>query len=380
MRILLIWIFVLGHIGMLNAQETEPSKTEKIQKKADDLQEAIRKKLQPKVEELPPPTENIKIVGVGDMMLGTNFPDETYLPPNDGKDLFKNAIPYLKEADIVFGNLEGTILDDGGTVKECNDPELCYAFRMPEKLIDNLTTAGFDVLSIANNHVSDFGWEGRKNAPKVLKEKGFQFAGLMSCPYTVFEKNGVKYGFAAFAPNTGTMSIKNIPKAQAIVKELARQTDIVIVSFHGGAEGPEHEHITRETEEYYGENRGNVYEFSHKMIDAGADIIFGHGPHVVRAVELYKNRFIAYSLGNFCTYKRFTLIGLKGITPLVELTVNQEGEFLKGKVVSMRQLYPGGPRLDTKKQALKIMQRLTTEDFPETPLEIKDDGSIVKKE
>ncbi len=323
--------------------------------------------------------DSILVVGVGDMMLGTNFPDESYLPPNNGKNLLKAATPFLKSADITFGNLEGTILNSGGTVKKCNDPSVCYAFRMPEKLIDNLTTAGFNLLSIANNHVGDFGWEGRKNAPKVLKSKGFEFAGLMSCPYTVFEKDGIKYGFVAFAPNTGTIDIRNIAKAEMIVKELERLSDVVIVSFHGGAEGFEHERVTRKKETYYGENRGNVYEFSHKMIDAGADIIFGHGPHIVRAVELYKNRFIAYSLGNFCTYRRFSLVGLKGISPILQLYVDSEGRFQKGKIISMHQTPPGGPKIDAKNRAVKVIQRLTKADFPKTPLIIQNDGTILPK-
>ncbi len=364
----------------LNLQgQTYEQKVKILQKKATNLQAEIQDKLGTATHQVPDSATDITIVGVGDMMLGTNFPDASYLPPNDGKELLKDAIPFLKDADITFGNLEGTILNEGGTVKKCSDPSVCYAFRMPEKLIDNLKTAGFDVLSIANNHVGDFGWEGRKNATKVLKEKGFQFAGLVSCPYAIFEKNGVKYGFIAFAPNTGTVDIRHIPEAQALVKEVAAKTDMVIVSFHGGAEGAKHEHVTRKTEKYYNEDRGNVYDFSHKMIDAGADVIFGHGPHVVRAVEVYKKRFIAYSLGNFCTYKRFSLTGLKGISPIIQLSVNQAGEFQKGKIISMHQLRPGGPIPDPNHQAVKIIQRLTKADFPETPLVIKNDGTILPK-
>ena len=115
----------------------------------------------------------------------------------------------------------------------------------------------------------------------------------------------MKYGFAAFAPNNGTVSIHDLDEARRLVSQLDSVSDVVIVSFHGGAEGSKHQHVPRRNEIFYGEDRGNVYDFAHSMIDAGADIVFGHGPHVTRAVDIYKNRFIIYSLGNFCTYGPF---------------------------------------------------------------------------
>ncbi|HMP14121.1 MAG TPA: CapA family protein, partial [Saprospiraceae bacterium] len=248
------------------------------------------------------------VIGVGDMMLGTNYPSTSYLPPNDGKDLLADVRDYLKNADVTFGNLEGTMFDNGGTPKTCRDPSVCYVFRTPAKYVQYYLDAGFDVLSIANNHSGDFGPEGRRKTKEVLQEAGIAYAGLAGTDeYVIFERNGVKYGFCAFAPNSGTCNLRDIPGAQRIVKKLTEISDVVIVSFHGGAEGASHQHVTRKNETYIGENRGNVYEFAHAVIDVGADIVLGHGPHVTRAVELYKDRFIAYSLGNFCTYGRFSL-------------------------------------------------------------------------
>ena len=86
-----------------------------------------------------------------------------------------------------------------------------------------------------------------------------------------------------------------------------------------------------------GEDRGNIYEFSRFMIDNGADIVFGHGPHVLRAVDLYKDRFIAYSLGNFATYKRFNLSG--GRTFAIDSSnVNSKGEFIRGRLYLLGKL------------------------------------------
>lgn len=325
--------------------------------------------------------QTLQIIGVGDMMFGTNFPSAAHLPPNEGKNLISEVDSILKSADLTFGNLEGVVLDKGGQVKRCSDPSVCYAFRMPEKLVgDVLKQGGFDVVSIANNHVGDFGNSGRENGKKYLKSIDVEFAGLVSCPYTIFEKEGIKYGFAAFAPNSGTMDIRNIKAAEAIVKKLNDSCDVVIVSFHGGAEGRGKQHITRKTETFYGENRGNVYAFSHAMIDAGADIIFGHGPHVTRAMEVYKDRFIAYSLGNFCTYDRFSLRGVSGLAPIVNIKTDTEGKFISGQITPIIQLGRGGVTLDKQKRVIPIIQNLNKTDIPEGIIEITDDGEILIKE
>ncbi len=332
--------------------------------------------LQPEVVE----QKNITIIGVGDMMLGTNYPSKSYLPANGGKDLLSDCEELLVSADLTFGNLEGAILDSGGTAKRCNNPNLCYVFRSPESYIDHFVNAGFDVLSIANNHSGDFGPQGRKRTKEVLKAANIEYAGLAGTDeYAIFEKDGVKYGFCAFAPNRGTVDIRNTTKARQIVTKLAEQTDIVIVSFHGGAEGSKHQHMTRKTEYYYGENRGNVYNFAHAVVDAGADIVFGHGPHVTRAAELYKDRFIIYSLGNFCTYGRFNLRGEAGIAPIIELEVTTEGAFVSGRAIPIYQQKTHGPKIDSQKRAIKTLQRLIKADFPESVLEVDDDGNLSKK-
>jgi poly-gamma-glutamate capsule biosynthesis protein CapA/YwtB (metallophosphatase superfamily) len=321
--------------------------------------------------------ENLSIIGVGDIMLGTNYPSKKYLPPNEGKDLLLAVNDILASADVTFGNLEGTLLDQGATIKtNCNN---CYAFRMPEYLAQNLVTAGFDVLSLANNHVRDFGNRGLQNTKQVLDRLGIYAAGLVSIPSVTFEKGGVKYGFAAFAPNTGTVSINDIPNAQSIVRQLEQTADIVIVSFHGGAEGTNHQHVTRKREIYYGENRGNVYQFAHAVIDAGADIVFGHGPHVTRAVELYQDRFIAYSLGNFCTYGRFSLRGATSLAPIIKVKVDKTGQFVAAQITPIIQIKPGGVTLDPQRRVIPLIRQLTQADFPTTNLIIEDNGIIRRR-
>ena len=320
--------------------------------------------------------DTLSIIGVGDIMMGTNYPESWYLPPNRGADLFSEVDTILQNADITFGNLEGVILNKGGDAKYCKDPKVCYIFRSPEYLAHNLINAGFDVMSTANNHAGDFGNPGRKNTMKVLDSLGINHAGLLTNPYTTFEKDGMRYGFAAFAPNTGTVSINDIANAQKIVAHLDSISDVVIVSFHGGAEGSKYQHVTRKNEYFYGENRGNVYLFAHQVIDAGADIVFGHGPHVTRAVEVYKNKFISYSLGNFCTYARFNLRGDNGLAPIIKVFTDSRGDFIKAEVTPIIQLAPGGPSIDPQKRVITRLQQLTEKDFPEVKIKIDDSGII----
>ncbi len=319
-------------------------------------------------------------LGVGDMMLGTNYPSSSYLPANGGKDMLKDVLDTLLDADVTFGNLEGTIIDKGGVPKRCGNPNACYVFRSPTSYGVHFKNAGFDLLSLANNHSGDFGAEGRRVTKKTLDELDIAYAGLAGTDeIAVIERAGIKIGFCAFAPNRGTCDVRNIPRAKAIVEGLKAESDIIVVSFHGGAEGASHQNVPRRTETYYGENRGNVHSFAHAVVDAGADIVFGHGPHVTRAAELYKDRFIIYSLGNFCTYGRFNLRGPAGIAPMIKLQVDKKGQFVSGRVIPIYQQKTHGPKIDPQKRAISKLIELTRQDFPETSLQIDENGFMSKK-
>lgn len=327
--------------------------------------------------------DTVAIVAVGDIMMGTIIPDGKHLPPNnDCSPQLKELISILSGGDITFGNLEGVLTDVKTGAKKCNDPSVCYTFGMPTHFANCLADAGFNLLSIANNHVGDFGEQGRKSTVETLKKSGIRFAGLLD--YVITEQfiiNGIKYGFCAFAPNTGALNIKDIPAAEKIVRELAETSDVVIVSFHGGGEGKAYRNITRKTETFLGEDRGNVYEFAHRMIDAGADLLLGHGPHITRAVEVYKGRFIAYSMGNFCTYDRININGENGLAPVFKIYTDNKGEFLKAEIYPVYQEKFQPVRIDPQKRVIKIIQELTKADFPEmdSVIEITDDGLILLK-
>lgn len=320
-------------------------------------------------------TDTVTVIGVGDIMMGTNYPEDR-LPPDDGKFLMEGVAPVLRNADVTFGNLEGTLLNEGGTPKKCQNPKLCYAFRSPVHYVKNLLDAGFDMVSLANNHAGDMGDEGRDTTMSTLINAGILHAGQVSMKTTILVKDSIRYGLAAFAPNANCVQINDLEGARHIVSELDSLADIVIVSFHGGAEGAKFQNVPREHEVYYGEDRGDVYEFSHALIDAGADIVFGHGPHVTRGVEVYNKRLIAYSLGNFCTYKGINVAGINGLAPIVKVFTNAKGEFLKGEIIPTIQDHTNGVRIDPAKSVIKIMQDLSEKDFPESPIRIDDNGLI----
>ena len=319
--------------------------------------------------------DTICITATGDIMPGTNYPDERYMPPGNGcTELFDPVRQYLQASDVTFGNLEGVFSGDVGTAKKCRDPSVCYVFRMPDETLDCILNAGYDVLSVANNHVNDFGPAGRDYTARLLEAAGIPFAGFRSRPFITFEKNGLIYGFAAFAPHTGTVSLKDYAGAAEIVAMLDSISDVVIVSFHGGAEGRDHQHVPCTDEIYLGYNRGNVCTFARTVVDAGADVVFGHGPHVIRGMELYKDRLICYSLGNFCTYARFNLSGPNGLAPIVQVFMSPDGTFLEGMIIPVVQPGEGGPRYDPRRQAIHKLQELSTADFPESPLVIEENG------
>jgi poly-gamma-glutamate capsule biosynthesis protein CapA/YwtB (metallophosphatase superfamily) len=316
-------------------------------------------------------------MAVGDIMMGTDFPKDR-LPPNDGKELFKDVKAILSSADLTIGNLEGVLLDGGEPRKQCRDTSICYLFRTPTKYGYNLVECGFDFISVANNHANDFGKAGIKSTKDILDKNGIQYSGRIG-DTAVKEVNGIKIGFIAFATSSGCYSLLNYRYAAGEIKALKKKCDVLIVSFHGGAEGMEALHVADSLEIAYGEKRGNVIRFSKNAIDAGADLVIGHGPHVPRAVELYKNKLIAYSLGNFCTYKGFSLEKAKGLAPILNVKLDGNGNFVEGKIISAKQVRPYGPLLDPNQSVYKLIQKLTNEDIKENKLLFSPDGSFTKK-
>ena len=324
------------------------------------------------------PSALIKIRAVGDTMLGTDFP-RNMLPPNNTSPL-EQITPLIKGADITFANYEGTLCD-GGTSLKCKGTGAqgnCFAFRSPRKFAEFVKDAGFDVISLANNHIFDFGEECRDQTEKTLDGLGIAWSGRQGT-IARFERNAVPFSFIAFHSARHTNTTLDIDAAQQMIAAEKALGNRVIVSFHGGAEGLQALHTPNKTELFMGENRGDVQRFAHAVVDAGADIVLGSGPHVVRGMEVYKDRLIAYSLGNFATYRAFNIWGLNGVGLILEADMDDTGRFVSGKIIPTRQTSFGVPVPDEKGIAIDVLRLLSKQDFPNTGVMIAQDGTFQKK-
>jgi poly-gamma-glutamate capsule biosynthesis protein CapA/YwtB (metallophosphatase superfamily) len=319
----------------------------------------------------------LRIAAVGDIMLGTDYP-ENHLPDDDGVSFLTAVASTLQRADITFGNLEEVLMDGGEPRKECENPDWCYLFRSPSRYARYLKEAGFDVVSLANNHARDFGEEGRSATMAALDAAGIHHSGREG-DVASWEVFGSRVALIAFSTTVGSHSLLDIDDAARLVRGLAMSHDTVLVSFHGGAEGLEATHVPFEEEISYGERRGDVVRFSRAMIDAGAHLVVGHGPHVARGMELYKNHLIAYSLGNFATYYGINVGGIRGLAPILIAEIDSEGFLLNGRIVSARQLRPAGPTLDPERGAYQLIRELTEQDFEGGDLIFEEDGTFLPR-
>lgn len=318
--------------------------------------------------------QTLTVSMTGDVMMGTTYPS-MMLPANNGADLFKNAKDILVGADLTVGNLEGAICDGGKSTKGSGPNS--YSFRTPTSYGHLLKEAGFDYMSMANNHANDFGLEGILSTEQVLKEQGILFSGIAGrIESAVIERKGLKIGLCAFGHNSYTLKHTDLNTVGRIVDDLVKRCDIVIVSFHGGAEGRTQSHLPQGGETFLGENRGSLRQLAHFCVDHGADIVYGHGPHVVRGVEVYKDRFIAYSLGNFCTPYNVSLTGISGYAPVVRVNIDKDGKFLEGQIHPFLQTRGVGPRTDKQKSVITEMKRLSEADLPQSQASIDSEGHI----
>lgn len=323
--------------------------------------------------------QSISLALTGDVMIGTSYPTPR-IPANDAKNVFDDVKELLVNADIAVGNQEGA-LSDGGKCTKGSGPN-SFAFRTPTRLTGNLKDAGYDYLGIANNHANDFGPEGARDTERTLDSLGIAYSGFKGHkPFAIIERAGKKIGCMAFGQNSYSMRNTEYDLLRKTIADAKKAgAEIIIVSMHGGAEGKAQRHIPRTGHEFFlGEDRGCLREFAHIAIDAGADVVYGHGPHVTRAMELYKDRFIVYSLGNFATPYGMSLTGISGYAPVVTININGNGEFLNGKIHSFIQQPGVGPRKDASNSVAREMRELTLSDMDDLQIDIDMEGNITKK-
>jgi hypothetical protein len=342
---------------------------------------------------------SVRLAFVGDINLGTATLADG-IPPDSGRGLLDHARPSLS-GDLVVGNFEG-VLADTGTSTKCllRNPRShrqragsklqprdslatrpnCYAFRTPTLLAPRLIEAGFTHMNLANNHANDLGLTGRASTERILDSLGLRLYGPLGRITVDTIRRGdslTTVGLIGFTTYSFAYDLLDIERSAAVVDSIRPSVDLLLVTFHGGAEGVRAMHTGQAAESLGAEPRGDLRRWARAVIDAGADAVIGHGPHVLRGMEFYRGRLIAYSLGNFLTYRGFNLAGPLGITGVLQLEFTGERALRRARLVPMVQVPRRGPVPDPDQAALQLVRRLSTEDFGATAALISNTGQIM---
>jgi hypothetical protein len=317
---------------------------------------------------------SVTIAAVGDTMLG-DTPD---LPPDPGTYL--NAVePVLRRgAQIVFGNLEGTLTT--ATASKCGPAaqpsQDCYAFRDPPGYARYLKQAGFTILNDANNHSYDFGAAGQAQTVQAIRAAGMAQTGLPG-QITVVPGHGIKVAFVAFAPYPYDADLLDLSAARSLIERARREAGVVVVYMHAGAEGSAADHVTGREEYYLGEDRGDPEAFAHMAIDAGASLVIASGPHVLRGMQFYKGHLIAYSLGNFASYGNFGTNGDLDMSVVLHVTLSAAGQFESARIYPVR--FTGTGRPVPGGAGIAFVAALSAADFSSTAARISPSGVITPR-
>ncbi|HEY1854202.1 MAG TPA: CapA family protein [Solirubrobacterales bacterium] len=312
----------------------------------------------------------VTLAAVGDTMLG-NTPE---LPSRPAAYL--DPVRRQLRGDVVFGNLEGTLTDVSSSPK-CpgGNGGDCFAFRAPPRFARVFAGAGFTLMSNANNHSYDFGAAGQEQTVRALHRAGIAQTGLPG-EITRLRAGGARIAAVGFAPYATTASLLDLAAARRLIRRAARGADIVVVAIHAGAEGLGAQHLTGGEEHYLGENRGNPERFARMAVRAGADLVLGSGPHVLRAMQVYRGRLIAYSLGNFCGFHDFDTSGALGDSVVLHVTLSRHGAFRSGRLASVRLTGPGRPAPDPSGAGAALVRRLSREDLGAAGVKVSGAGVI----
>ena len=319
--------------------------------------------------EPPPPLPPIAIAAVGDIAAG----DSPSLPRGGARALFARVRPLLG-ADVVLGNLETALTETG--VQQCGPRNRsCFSFRAPPSYARGLADAGFTVLNLANNHAFDFGRAGLLDTIAALKDAGVRQTGRPGqIAYVRVGKTRV--AVVGFAPNDWAQDLLDLDAARSLVRRAAKRADVVVVTMHAGAEGSRYAHVRPGMETFLAEPRGDPVRFAHAVVRAGADLVVGHGPHVLRGIEWYRGRLIAYSLGNFASYRNFDVTGAGGVSAILYVTLHADGTWVDGRLVPIRLAGTGAPARDADGAALGVVRSLSREDFGRRAVRVSSDGDL----
>ena len=316
-----------------------------------------------------PPAQSVRIAAVGDITPGST----PMLPPDGGAELFA-GVTSLLEGDVVLGNLEAVLTERPSSKCPAESTD-CYAFLVPPSYAGVLAEAGFTVLNLANNHAFDAGDPGAADTVRSLGEHGVGVTGLPG-QIAYADAGGIRVAVVGFAPYGWANDLRDIDAATALVQKAAERADVVVVAMHAGAEGRDAAHVRPGPESFLGEDRGDPVRFSHAVVDAGADLVVGTGPHVLRALEWYRDRLIAYSLGSFAGYRTLSIEGSLGVSAVLRVSLEADGSWAGGNLASVRLVGDGTPEPDPETAALHLAAELSQEDFGESAVQVGRDGSL----
>ena len=312
----------------------------------------------------------ITIGWVGDITPGSQYG----LPANGGASLFANVRGTLRAPDLMAGNLEGT-LSSGGASKCGAGAANCFAFQAPPANARALGAAGLDVVNLANNHAFDYGEAGRTQTLGALTAARVAFTGLPG-DVRVLTRRGVRVAFVGFSTYRWTTSMDDQQAVRALIDQAAVLADVVVVFFHAGAEGSDRTGVPVGREWAFGEDRGDSRAFAHLAIDAGADLVLGSGPHVVRGMETYRGRLIAYSLGNFAGVHNFASGGTLSVSGVLTVRVDRRGRLRNGWWHGIALDASGTPHPDQGASRALVAQ-LSTRDFGAAAPRLLPSGRIL---
>ena len=300
----------------------------------------------------------ITIEWVGDITPGSSMG----VPPGNGSAQFANVRRRLRAADLTFGNLEGTYSVGGASKCGSGGGHTCFAFQAPPAHAVALRRAGFDVVNLANNHAWDFGATGQAQTRAALRRARVAATGRPG-EITIVRRDGLRVAVLGFAAYPWASSLKDLGDARRLVRQAAKRADVVVVAMHAGAEGADQTHVPQGTEIAFGEDRGDSRAFAHAAVDAGADLVVGSGPHVIRGVERYHGRVIAYSLGNFAGWNNFGLGGPLSESAILRVRVDADGRVRSTHWIPIHLDGPGIPRVEHDGTSKQLVEQVSRQDF-----------------
>jgi poly-gamma-glutamate capsule biosynthesis protein CapA/YwtB (metallophosphatase superfamily) len=277
--------------------------------------------------------------------------------------------------DVVWGNLEGTLTEGGSSKCTAASDSSCFSFRAPPSYGGMLRKAGFSVMNLANNHAMDYGAAGQQDTVAAVHSAGLLTTGRPG-EIAYAKVRGIRVAVLGFAPYPWAQDLRDLPAAEALVRKADRWADLVVVTMHAGAEGAEHQHVGPGSESFLGENRGNVVAFAHDVVRAGADLVVGSGPHVLRGMEWYRGRLIAYSLGNFVGYRTLNTAGVTGVSAILRIELGRNVSLTKGTLVPITIAGTGIPRPDPLRAADRIVRTLSKQDFGAHAVQVSKTGIL----